>query len=140
MLGRSYPPANVRSAAWYLGSVALMAVPVYFLLSSTVSQTPEGAVQAAPALGRLIPAAIGLLLAAVLLYAGFRFMYPVVLVLLLVVVGRGLMASERDLLQILIPLPALLLLVSPSAWAWFLGTRRKAGPVVMEREFHLPQR
>ena len=53
-MGRSYPPSNVRSAAWYLACVALLTVPVSFLMSST-SDTPLGALDAVPRVGRLIP-------------------------------------------------------------------------------------
>jgi ABC-type polysaccharide/polyol phosphate export permease len=139
-LGRSFPPSNVRSAAWYLASVALMAVPVYLLFSSTVSETPQGALDAAPEIGKLIALAAGVILVAGVLYVGFRFMYPVVLVLLVAIVGRAVFASEPQLLGILVPLPALLLLVTPAAVGWFLGTKRKVLPVAEEREFHLPQR
>jgi hypothetical protein len=138
--GRSYPPANVRSAAWYLASVALMGVPVFVLLSSTVSGTPQGAVDAAPEIGRVIPWAAGLFALAVVLYMGFRFMYSLVLVLLVGFTGRALLATEPDLLAMLVPIPALLLMVTPSAVSWFLGLRKKVLPGVGEREFHLPQR
>jgi hypothetical protein len=140
VFGRSYPPANVRSAAWYLASVALMGVPVFVLLSATVSGTPQGAVDAAPEIGRVIPWAAALFAVAMVLYMGFRFMYPLVLVLLVGFVGRALLAPEPDLLAMLVPLPALLLLVTPSAVGWFLGLRKKVLPGVGEREFHLPQR
>jgi hypothetical protein len=140
VFGRSYPPANVRSAAWYLASVALMGVPVFVLLSSTVSGTAQGAVDAAPEIGRVIPWAAALFAVAAVLYMGFRFMYPLVLVLLVGFVGRALLAPEPDLLAMLVPVPALLLLVTPSAVSWFLGLRKKVLPGVGEREFHLPQR
>ena len=141
MLGRTYPPSNVRSAAWYLASVALMALPVYFLLSSTVSETPQGALAAAPKVGKLVALAAGLILLAVLLYLGFRFMYPIVVVLLVGAIARAMFSSEPpELLTILVPLPALLLLVTPSALGWFLGTKKRMHVAVEEREFHLPQR
>jgi len=131
---------NVRSAAWYLASVALMALPVYFLLSSTVS-TPQGAVNAAPEIGKLIALAAGVIIVAGMLYIGFRFMYPIVLVLLVGTIARAMFSSEPpELLAILVPIPALLLLITPSALGWFLGTKRKVLPVAEEREFHLPQR
>jgi hypothetical protein len=139
-LGRSYPPSNVRSAAWYLASVALMAVPVSFLLSST-SGTPQGALDAVPEVARLIPLAIALILAAALLSIGFRFMYPIVVVLLVGTIARAMFSSEPpELLAILVPLPALLLLVTPSALGWFLGRTRRGHVPVEEREFQLPQR
>lgn len=140
-MGRSYPPSNVRSAAWYLVSVSLMAVPVYLLLSSTVSGTPQGALDAAPEIGKLIGLAAGLILVAGLLYVGFRFIYPVVVVLLVGIIARAVFSSEPpQLLPILVPLPALLLLVTPSALGWFLGTAKRVHVPVEEREFHLPQR
>jgi hypothetical protein len=119
-----------------------MAVPVYFLLSSTVSGTPQGALDAAPEIGRLIALAAGLIVVAGLLYAGFRFMYPIVVVLLVGTIARAMFSSEPpQLLAILVPIPALLLLVTPSAVSWFLGTKKSVHvAVVEEREFHLPQR
>jgi hypothetical protein len=140
VLGRSYPPSNVRSAAWYLASVALMAVPVSFLLSST-SGTPQGALAAVPQVTRLIPIAVGLILVAGLLYLGFRFMYPIVVVLLVGTIARAVFSSEPpQMLAILVPLPALLLLVTPSALGWLLGTTKRVHVPVEEREFQLPQR
>ena len=88
----------------------------------------------------LIALAAGVILVAGVLYVGFRFIYPVVLVLLVAIVGRAVFASEPQLLGILVPLPALLLLVTPTAVGWFVGTKRKVLPVAEEREFHLPQR
>ena len=140
-MGRSYPPSNVRSAAWYLASVGLVAVPVYILLSSTVSPTPQGALDAAPEIGKLIALAAGLIVLAALLYMGFRFMYPIVVVLLVGIISRAMFSSEPpELLAILVPIPALLLLVTPSALGWFLGTKKPGHIAVEEREFHLPQR
>ena len=140
-MGRSYPPSNVRSAAWYLACVALLTVPVSFLMSST-SDTPLGALDAVPQVGRLIPLAAGLILVAGLLYMGFRFMYPIVVVLLVGTIARAMFSSDPpEMLAILVPLPALLLLVTPSALGWFLGTAKRVHvAVVEEREFHLPQR
>ncbi|HEV8681673.1 MAG TPA: hypothetical protein VGS09_02705 [Actinomycetota bacterium] len=139
MLGRSYPPVNVRSAAWYLAGVALLAVPVFLLLSSGVSGTPRGALEAAPEVGSLIAQAAGLMVVSALLYMGFRFMYPIALLLLLVFAGRALLVSRQELLEILVPLPALLLLATPSAVRWFLG-EKTIHTGVAEREFHLPHR
>lgn len=140
VFGRSYPPVNVRSAAWYLACVALLALPVFVLLSSTVPGTPQGALEAAPEIGKLITWAAGLFAIAVLLYAGFGFMYPIVLVLLVAAIGRAFMSSEPNFLLMLVPVPALLLLVTPTALGWFLGVKKKVLPAVGEREFHLPQR
>jgi hypothetical protein len=137
---RSYPPANVRSAAWYLASVALMAVPVSILLSSTVAQTPVGALEAASGIGTLMAQAAGLIVVAGLLYTGFRFMYPIVLVLVVVFMGRAVMGPEPNVLGILVPLPVLLLLVTPTAVTWFLGIRKRTLPVAPDPQFHLPQR
>jgi hypothetical protein len=139
VLRRSYPPANVRSAAWYLGSVAILAVPVFLLLSSTVSGTPRGALEAVPEMGTLIGEAAGLMVLAILLYMGFRFVHPIALIFLVIPVAQALMASRPELLPILVPLPAVLLLVTPSAVGWFFGMHRfHLG--VTERQFHLPQR
>jgi ABC-type polysaccharide/polyol phosphate export permease len=140
VLGRSYPPVNVRAAAWYLASVALMAVPVFFLLSSTVSETPAGALAAAPEVAKLIAQSGGLIVVAGLLYAGFRFMYPIVVVLVVVFLVRALIGPEPNLLGMLVPLPALLLLVTPTSLSWFLGVKKRALALGAEREFHLPQR
>jgi hypothetical protein len=69
-----------------------------------------------------------------------RFMYPIVLVLVVVFVGRSVMAPEPSLLRIMVPLPALLLLVTPTAVSWFLGKGKKVLPVASDPQFHLPQR
>jgi hypothetical protein len=117
-----------------------MAVPVSFLLSST-SGTPQGALAAVPQVTRLIPIAVGLILVAGLLYMGFRFMYPIVVVLLVGTIARAVFSSEPpQMLAILVPLPALLLLVTPSALGWLLGTTKRVHVPVEEREFQLPQR
>jgi hypothetical protein len=137
VFGRSYPPANVRSAAWYLAGVALLAVPLYFLLTSTTSD-PGLDVIATAELDLLIPAGIGLFATAGLLYMGFRFAYPVVMVAMVGFVAQALLAAKPDLLQVLVPAPALLLLLTPSALSWFFGRTRHVG--VAEREFHLPHR
>jgi hypothetical protein len=137
VLGRSYPPGSVRTAAWYLACVSLLAAPVYFLLTSTTLD-PGVDVFATAELDLLIPAGIGLFATAGLLYMGFRFAYPVVMVAMVGFVAQALLAPERELLQVLVPAPALLLLLTPSALSWFFGLTRHVG--VAEREFHLPHR
>ena len=54
--------------------------------------------------------------------------------------GRSVMAPQPSLLGILVPLPALLLLVTPTAVTWFLGMGKKVLPVASDPQFHLPQR
>jgi hypothetical protein len=120
--------------------VALLAAPVSILLSSTVSQSPAGAIEAASGIGTLIVQAAGLIVVAGLLYIGFRFMYPIVVVLVVVFMGRAVMVPEPNLVGMLVPLPVLLLLATPSSLSWFLGRRKKVLPVAGEPQFHLPQR
>jgi hypothetical protein len=62
------------------------------------------------------------------------------LVLVAVFMGRSVMAPQPSLLGILVPLPALLLLVTPTAVTWFLGMGKKVLPVASDPQFHLPQR
>jgi hypothetical protein len=109
---------------------------------SSTSDTPLRALDAVPGVGRLLPIAAGLIVVAGLLYMGFRFMYPIVVVLLVGAIARAMFSSEPlELPAILVPIPALLLLVTPSALGWFLGTKKQVHHVsVEEREFHLPQR
>jgi hypothetical protein len=148
------PPYAVRWAGWYVVILGLLSIPLFLYYAAKFEAISDPAVSAALTVyvGRwAILRAVLLVVPGFAMAKGFRPAFPIVLLLMVAGIIQPIMVFEESArffgviaawIAIAAPLPALLYLLTPLAWQWFLGlgTTTKAQVPFREPATYQPPR